>query len=289
MAKIEKILVPVDFSESAAEAARYGASLAARFDAKLSMLHVAPPLQFEFALAQPTESRHQELTRHRDETLRNAFALFPGGPPLACEAERALAEGDPAETIARQAQQSGTDLIVMPTRGRGPLQRWLLIGSVTMKVLHQAECAVLAGVDFGRRQAAFDLNHVVCAVDLGPQSERVLCWGWGLAREMRARLTVVHAAPGVGESAMDFFDENWRVTLRSRLRSKIAELEKQTGVEGDIVVEEGDPHKVVASVARRLDAGLVVIGRGVSGDLLGRLRAHAYEIIRQSPCPVVSI
>jgi nucleotide-binding universal stress UspA family protein len=73
------------------------------------------------------------------------------------------------------------------------------------------------------------------------------------------------------------------------LREEIARLAESTGVEGDIVVEEGDPHKVVSAVARRLDADLVVIGRGASGDLLGRLRAHAYEIIRRSPCPVVSI
>jgi nucleotide-binding universal stress UspA family protein len=289
MANIGKILVPVDFSEAAADAARYAAALADRFESELTMLHVAPPLNFEFSMAQPTPRRHQELTQHRDETLRNAFALFPGAPAIARDAVRKLAEGDPAETIVREAQQHDYGLIVMPTRGRGPLQRWLLIGSVTMKVLHQAECAVLAGLDFGARFEPFDLNHVVCAVDLGPQSEKVLRWGWELARETRARLTVVHAAPGAGESAADFFDESWRLTLKSRLRDKVAELEEKTGVEGDIVVENGDPHKVVAAAARRLGADLVVIGRGVSNDLLGRLRAHAYEIIRQSPCPVVSI
>jgi nucleotide-binding universal stress UspA family protein len=88
---------------------------------------------------------------------------------------------------------------------------------------------------------------------------------------------------------MDFFDESWRRTLTGRLRERIHQLEQKAGIEGEIVVESGDPHKVVASTADKLGADLVVIGRGVSSDLIGRLRAHAYEIIRLSPCPVASI
>jgi hypothetical protein len=56
-----------------------------------------------------------------------------------------------------------------------------------------------------------------------------------------------------------------------------------------VIVEPGEPHSVVAATASRLGARLVIIGRGVSHDLIGRLRAHAFEIIRQSPCPVVSL
>jgi nucleotide-binding universal stress UspA family protein len=133
------------------------------------------------------------------------------------------------------------------------------------------------------------MDQILCAIDLGQQSEKVLCWGWGLARETGARLTVVHAAPGLGESAMDFFDESWRLTLTSRLRERVQQLQEKTGIEADVLVESGDPHKVVAAAANRLGADLVVIGRGVSGSLVGRLRAHAYEIIRLSPCPVVSL
>jgi hypothetical protein len=39
----------------------------------------------------------------------------------------------------------------------------------------------------------------------------------------------------------------------------------------------------------RHGADLVVIGRGVLNGTLGRLRTHAYGIIRQSPSPVLSV
>ena len=78
-------------------------------------------------------------------------------------------------------------------------------------------------------------------------------------------------------------------TYREAFREKIQTVMRENEVEGDIVIEPGDPHKVVSQVAADLKSGVVVIGRGVSSDLLGRLRAQAYEIIRRSPCPVLSV
>jgi nucleotide-binding universal stress UspA family protein len=46
---------------------------------------------------------------------------------------------------------------------------------------------------------------------------------------------------------------------------------------------------VVHTAAVEQDADLVVIGRGVLKEALGRLRSNGYSIIRDSPCPVISI
>jgi nucleotide-binding universal stress UspA family protein len=147
----------------------------------------------------------------------------------------------------------------------------------------------LAGTEFGKRYNPRQVRHILSAVDLGPQTGRVLRWGAGLARHYGAPLTVVHAMPDAGAANEDFFDPSWRSTLSGNLREKIAGLMEENQVEGDIAIESGDAHKVVSSVAKRLEASVVVIGRGVSSDLLGRLRAQAYEIIRRSPCPVLSV
>jgi nucleotide-binding universal stress UspA family protein len=54
-------------------------------------------------------------------------------------------------------------------------------------------------------------------------------------------------------------------------------------------VEAGDVSKVVAHLAGELKADLLVIGRKSEAGVLGRLEMTAYSIIRQSPCPVVSV
>jgi nucleotide-binding universal stress UspA family protein len=45
----------------------------------------------------------------------------------------------------------------------------------------------------------------------------------------------------------------------------------------------------VKAIADETYADLVVIGRSPDTGVLGRLRTHAYALIRESPCPVISI
>jgi nucleotide-binding universal stress UspA family protein len=52
------------------------------------------------------------------------------------------AHGDPADMLVAQAKEAGADLIVVGTRGLNAAQRALL-GSVSTKVVHHAECDVL--------------------------------------------------------------------------------------------------------------------------------------------------
>jgi nucleotide-binding universal stress UspA family protein len=47
--------------------------------------------------------------------------------------------------------------------------------------------------------------------------------------------------------------------------------------------------EVVALVTQELNADLLVIGRASPSEFLGRLEMTEYSIIRQSPCPVISV
>jgi nucleotide-binding universal stress UspA family protein len=54
-------------------------------------------------------------------------------------------------------------------------------------------------------------------------------------------------------------------------------------------VVTGEVSKVVAELSGETKADLLVIGRKAEAGVLGRLEMTAYSIIRQSPCPVVSV
>jgi nucleotide-binding universal stress UspA family protein len=226
---------------------------------------------------------------NRTQAVREALERFAERQWDGVQVQPEIREGDAAEEIVARAHEDGFGLILMPTRGTGPLRRWLFIGSVTAKVLAGAECPVLTGLGFPRESDGITVRRIVCAVDLGANSQRVLQWAQDVAQRYTAQVTVVHAAAAAGDANQDYFDESWRSTLITRLRQHICDMTRDVGIEGDILVEAGNAPAIVAGTASRLRADLVVIGRSTANGLLGRLRANAYDIIRRSPCPVISV
>ena len=132
-------------------------------------------------------------------------------------------------------------------------------------------------------------HNILCAVDLGAQSRKVLTWGAGIARELNARLHVVHVLPEREAGQARYFDQDWRIALERSAREQLEELLAEVGVDAVVVLDDGDVPRVVRNVAGSIGADLVVIGRHAGAGILGRLREHAYAIIRESPCPVVSV
>jgi len=262
------ILVPIDFSERAAPAARSAKSLAAQFDSPLTLLHAAPPLDLADIGGQMAAGlSHQHETRLREELDAFLAGELPT-PPVT----RILTPGDPAAVIVREAHERA-GLIVMPTHGYGPFRRFIL-GSTTAKVLHDADCPVWTGVHLENAPASsVPLSRVLCAVDLGPQSSKTLCWAAALAIQFGARLTLMHVCLGAADAA----------------RREIEGLAAFVHAEAEPLLATGDPPATICSAAGRLSADVLVIGRGSAAGVFGRLRANAYSIIRQSPCPVVSV
>jgi nucleotide-binding universal stress UspA family protein len=195
-------------------------------------------------------------------------------------------EGDPAAKIVEYAHTEGTGIIIMPTHGYGPFRRFIL-GSNTAKVLHDADCPVWTGVHLEEAPAenSASLGQVLCAVDLGPQSSKTLCWAALLAGEFGARLTLMHAVAAPSDAQ----DSPWQDRMREAAEAECGRLRQFVNAETEVLVEAGDPATVICRTAARMPADVLVIGRGSAAGVFGRLRTNAYAIIRQSPCPVVSV
>ena len=277
MQSVSHILLPVDFSERSVGAAHYAGSLAAHFGCELTLLHVLVPPQYEFGAVDIAGSMLAELCRDRAEQARKDLESFLASGMAGLRVRRVVLEGDPAGMTVEFALKERVDLIVMPTHGYGPFRRFIL-GSNTAKVLHDADCPVWTGVHMEDAPAApsIPIGNILCAVDLGQQSSKTLFWAARLAQEFGARLTLLHVTacgPGVNQAASE----------------ELRRLQGFVGAEADLEIETGEPASVICAAAERLKADVLVIGRGSAAGVFGRLRTNAYAIIRQSPCPVVSV
>jgi nucleotide-binding universal stress UspA family protein len=289
MGSLSRILLPVDFSERSVAAARYARSLAGYFGSEILLLHVLTPPQYEFGALQIGGSMLEELYRGRARQAASELDAFLAAELAGVNVERAVVEGDPAGKIIECARERSVDIIMMPTHGFGPYRRFIL-GSNTAKVLHDADCPVwtCAHIEQVSSAAAIPLRAILCAVDLGSESSKTLFWAAALALEFGARLTLFHATAGDADIGDDS-EVNWRIDVREAAERELLRLRRFVHAEADVLIEAGEPAKAICAAAARVQADALVIGRGSAAGLFGRLRTNAYAIIRQAPCPVVSV
>jgi nucleotide-binding universal stress UspA family protein len=143
MIRLNRILVPVDFSEYGAHALRYGCALAQKFGASLHLLNVLEdyyPLVPEAGMM--LGDKDQYLSGLRAATERELAKLpeaawAPGG-----EVTRTVIVGTPFVEIVRYAREHDIDLIVVGSHGRTGIAH-VLMGSVAERVVRKAPCPVL--------------------------------------------------------------------------------------------------------------------------------------------------
>jgi nucleotide-binding universal stress UspA family protein len=136
---LERILVPVDFSDCSLDALEYAIVVAQQAKASLMLLHVLEPVSYglDFTLGHiKTREQVRESWTKRLEELASSHQH--SHVPV----EYQLRGGLPADSILDSAQTLPCDLIVMGTHGRRGISH-VISGSVAEAVLRKARCPVL--------------------------------------------------------------------------------------------------------------------------------------------------
>jgi len=142
MIRLETILVPTDFSESARHALKYAVSFAQEYDAQVLLLHVVEPIAVGYAsdlFPVPMAEAFREISAYaRNELASLAAEVRSRGVKV----REMLVQGRPAAEIVRLAREMTADMIVLGTHGKGMLDQ-ALFGSTTERVVRKAPCPVL--------------------------------------------------------------------------------------------------------------------------------------------------
>jgi nucleotide-binding universal stress UspA family protein len=279
---IQKILFPVDFSPACAAMAGYVGRAATIFGARVALLYVANLAShsgFEMMVRPVPEigEEHRSLAQAK----LNAFlqAEFP-----TTQSERFLAFGDVADEITQMANAGAFDLIMMPTHA-GRFRR-MLLGSTTAKVLIDANCLVLTSEHAEAIvPKPLETRRWLCAISLNNDSERVLRAASEAAEATGARLSVIHP---VQVSHFGFPRELGRDDELDLLEAREArrgaeQLQRAVGSNAPFQIAAGPSVKeALVDAVRRSGTDLFILGRRDQQDL-------AYQIVRDSPAPVLSI
>ncbi len=134
----ERILLAVDGSQDAQEAAKYARDLALRDDAEVVVVHPFEPVPAYLGEPQASRLAADRVGKGRRTAQETAKDLENAGLDVVVE----VLEGPPAIAILSVADVRQPDLIVMGSRGHGDLTS-LLLGSVSHRVLAHARVPVM--------------------------------------------------------------------------------------------------------------------------------------------------
>lgn len=142
MGGIQKILVPIDFSDYSKNALKYAVQFAKHFNAKMFLIYVVEPVIYpaDFSMGQVAiPSTDIDLSKRAEEELNN-LAKTAIDPSLQCEC--IIKTGKPFVEINDTAAEKDVDLIIIATHGHTGVEH-LLFGSTAEKVVRKAPCPVL--------------------------------------------------------------------------------------------------------------------------------------------------
>jgi nucleotide-binding universal stress UspA family protein len=140
MVQMKHILVATDFGEPSHRALELAMDFAEKFDADVTVLYANALPAFADAgvtagLVWPTEEVASGAKKELEAAVVAAKARYS-------RVKGVMVDGVPWRTILDVARERGVDLIVMGTRGHGPIARALL-GSVADRVVGGNTVAVL--------------------------------------------------------------------------------------------------------------------------------------------------
>jgi len=144
--RLQRILAPVDFSESMPGTLQCAAAFAREYGAAVTLLHVVR-LDRSCNTRAATRAQAAEEIREAEECQLNQLIDVLWANEV--EAEAVVAIGKPHRQIVNEAREANADIIIM---GRhGPVGTWGLFRCNTVsKVVRCAPCPVLVIPLFGR-------------------------------------------------------------------------------------------------------------------------------------------
>jgi nucleotide-binding universal stress UspA family protein len=193
--------------------------------------------------------------------------------------------GEPGSIILDTVKKRGADLVMMPTHGGGPLRR-MLLGSVTAKVLHDVSAAVWTGT--GAATASPPYKSILAAVNGDDEASAVLVGAAALAKSYGAQLRIVHVAD-LPRTTFDIDFTPYLKEVKDAANVRLREMKNTLNIDAPHSVLEGNVAESVHRAASEAKADLIVVGRGHAQGTFSRMWSHLYSIVREAPCPVLSL
>ena len=290
--KPARILLTTDLSPEAQRAFEPVARLARTLGAKLTLLHVVQPLMEEpedAHLGAPVVGSGDG--KAAEDALQKVASSLPSDLDVSL---RLVTDVHVADAIVREARELDAGLIALSTHGRSGLRR-LILGSVAEEVLRRSPVPVLCFPPSNEEPG--ELRHLLLTTDRSDEALRPFEPVLSLARELGAKVTVLHVVPELQAipHGAAFAPAVSAPDVQRDVRRAREELAAQCSTLGDgvelavEVLHDDDPARAIADFAAKHDVDVIALStHGRTGFRRLGLGSVAEAVLRASPVPVLS-
>ena len=276
---IQKILIPIDFSETSLLAIEHAAFTAQLFKAELVLLHVVEKYWEKFSIITPelkvdVPNDFMESIEKKLEDISSNIRSNHG-----VKSTCITTNGNIYTEIVNISKEQKVDLIVMGTHGTAGIAEFF-VGSNTYKVVTKSTSPVLS-VQGNAKQLGY--KNILLPIDDSAHSRQKVNHAIVLAKHYASKLHVL----GLANSDMDKTD-------LGKFDIKLIHIQdyiQKCGVMCDKNIVSGtNQAKMTLDYANNSATDLIVIMTDQEENITGRLMGtYAQQIINHSKIPVMSV
>lgn len=206
---MKRILLATDFSEISENAFVYASMMAQPLKAQVHVLHVYSLPDVRNQYVGTTEKVFDTVEKEKSELFNQEVAklkrLAESLKTTNVEYAFHLRRGDIVPEILRGVSETGSDILVMGTKGASGL-REIFLGSITGKVINESTGLVLAIPGYARFDGRID--HVAMTTNYKPEDSQAFMAGLHFAQLFDATYHCIHGDVSHGEDYTHLL-ENW--------------------------------------------------------------------------------
>jgi nucleotide-binding universal stress UspA family protein len=292
---VKNVLYATDFSDASEAAFPYATAICRKFGSTLHIAHVfsdsALMLMTGGADYVSFEALYEDARGLAQQKVDQIAARLRDTPTRTY-----VRHGEVRDRLSAIVAENRIDLVVVGTRGRGGLGKFLL-GSVAEDILRHAPCPVLTvgpGIcgraklpEFyagGPVPTEFELRHIVYATNFTADSLKVAPVAFSLAAQFKARLTLMHVIEG--DSRLGTPPKPVEDDVR-KLREEIPTASLAYAPE--ILLEFGSAWRCIISRAAEREADLLVLGVRCVNGASHLPWSTVHHVVTHATSPVLTV
>ena len=289
--KIEKILVPVDFSDCSMVAAARAAGLAAAVGAEMRIFHALDLFEHSAMSATVRQAYEEDCKKGRwrqlDQAAQDLRDKGGASAAISTHLEAHAQQRAPVDGIAAYAKEWAADLVVLGSHGECGDERFF--GSVALGVAGRASCPVLVCRTQPDSPAGTGLfEHPLVAIDYSEYSLPAAELGvqFAVSGAIVEMIHVVHRPEGSEDTRVDASLVEVRERELMRLKKFAANLDLAV-ISVALRAEVGSVAAHILEYAENSPTDLIIVGAQGQGASATPLGTISDRILRCASVPVM--